>query len=393
MSIPVERRELGDGWVLTCRGESGGDLTLSDVIIKRENLCCQVLGGETMFFPMFGQENSDVESYASGISSSVVYGVKDTSVVETSILDHIRDLLEQAHSEGCWEAGVGGVEKVSALSLVCLRCIVTQPHTTALWLQPPSDRYVAFQLGGMPVTAVLNSSIELWRNLEIDDDELLEIVIREVSYQIQCHEEHQKDAIARGKIPEHLPKPRTRAPRVSSPNLFDPRSSRRRFNPRNDPTVLYFEMKKLTLNLERFHFRIEKLKRLTIFDPVFEGQGTLHVRNISMRMRVECRKERVTQAGTDPTVPILHLEELDIGLEKVKFKVKDTGADWILNQAVKGFEDNITKAVEENLKEQVKDQMRVALEHLNSYVTVNPDLLLSLLGITMDDLEENVVWV
>ena len=31
MSIPVERRELADGWVLTCRGKDGGDLTLSDV--------------------------------------------------------------------------------------------------------------------------------------------------------------------------------------------------------------------------------------------------------------------------------------------------------------------------------------------------------------------------
>ena len=41
MSIPVEKRDLGDGWVLTCRGEDGGDLTLSDVNIKRENLICQ----------------------------------------------------------------------------------------------------------------------------------------------------------------------------------------------------------------------------------------------------------------------------------------------------------------------------------------------------------------
>jgi hypothetical protein len=112
-----------------------------------------------------------------------------------------------------------------------------------------------------------------------------------------------------------------------------------------------------------------------------------------MRMRVECRKERVNKFGDDLTVPILHLQELDVGLEKVKFKVKDTGADWILNQAVKGFEDNITKAVEENLKEQVKDQIRIALEHLNTYFTMNPDLLLGILGISMDDLEENVVWV
>ena len=78
MSIPVERRELNDGWVLTCRGESGGDLTLSDVIIKRENLCCQVLGGETMFFPMLGQNHADTESLASGMSQSGANSVMRT---------------------------------------------------------------------------------------------------------------------------------------------------------------------------------------------------------------------------------------------------------------------------------------------------------------------------
>ena len=118
MSIPVERRELGDGWVLTCRGEGGGDLTLSDVIIKRENLCCQVLGGETMFFPMFGHDHSETESIVSGLSSSVLHEVTDAAVMETSILDHIRVLLEKAHNEGCWVAGCGGVEKVRVLSIV-----------------------------------------------------------------------------------------------------------------------------------------------------------------------------------------------------------------------------------------------------------------------------------
>lgn len=114
MSIPVDRRELGDGWVLTCRGESGGDLTLSDVTIKRENLCCQVLGGETMFFPMLEHESntSDNESLVSGISSSAIHDAKEGSVVETSILDHIRDVLEKAQQEGYWVEGVGGVEKV-----------------------------------------------------------------------------------------------------------------------------------------------------------------------------------------------------------------------------------------------------------------------------------------
>lgn len=114
MSIPVERRELNDGWVLTCRGESGGDLTLSDVIIKRENLCCQVLGGETMFFPMLGHNHADTESLASGMSQSGANSVMhDSEVIESSILDHIREVLEHARSEGYWEDGAGGVEQVS----------------------------------------------------------------------------------------------------------------------------------------------------------------------------------------------------------------------------------------------------------------------------------------
>ena len=41
MSIPVEKRDLTDGWVLTCRDADGGDLTLTDLTIKRENLICQ----------------------------------------------------------------------------------------------------------------------------------------------------------------------------------------------------------------------------------------------------------------------------------------------------------------------------------------------------------------
>lgn len=41
MSIPIEKRDLGDGWMLTCRGEDGGDLTLTDLVVKRENLVCQ----------------------------------------------------------------------------------------------------------------------------------------------------------------------------------------------------------------------------------------------------------------------------------------------------------------------------------------------------------------
>jgi hypothetical protein len=222
--------------------------------------------------------------------------------------------------------------------------------------------------------------------LEIDDDELLEIVIREVSYQIQLRNAHGKKGMASQKIP-------TANSKSKSQHSLPKQRSQRRFNPRVDPTVLYFEMKKLSLNLERFHFKIEKLERHTIFDPVLEGQGTLYVRNISMKMRVECRKERSSKFETEMTVPILQLQELDISIEKVKFKVKDTGADWVLNQAVKSFSGQITEAVEANLKEQIKSQIGAALEHLNSYFMMNPDLLLGLLRIKMADLEDNAVWV
>jgi len=97
--------------VLTCRGEDGSDLTLSDVKIKRENLVCQILGGDTLFFPMFGEEDAEVAPS----SSSVVPAPSDQSndYVEESILDHIRGLLLQAQRHGCWKSGVGGVGQVS----------------------------------------------------------------------------------------------------------------------------------------------------------------------------------------------------------------------------------------------------------------------------------------
>ncbi len=34
MSIPVEQRDLPDGWTITCRASDGGHLTLKDLVIK-----------------------------------------------------------------------------------------------------------------------------------------------------------------------------------------------------------------------------------------------------------------------------------------------------------------------------------------------------------------------
>jgi hypothetical protein len=78
----------------------------------------------------------------------------------------------------------------------------------------------------------------------------------------------------------------------------------------------------------------------------------------------------------------------------VKLKVKDTGADWLLNKVVKGFEDNITQIMVANLNDQLREQIEdLALQNLNGYFEVNPDLMLGILGITIDDLDEKVVWV
>ena len=373
MSIPVERRDLGDGWVLTCRGEDGGDLTLSDVRIKRENLICRVLGGESIFFPMFGDSSSDSNDNESSASEQIVRDIplQVPSRTEYTILDQIRELLLNAEMHGCWQSGIGGVG------------------------QQPTDRYVATVLQGIPVSNVLNCGIELWRSLEIDDDELLEITIRDVSYQIKLqYEREQVMALDPVTNPLHLSSSGKTAGVVKAPINILPESPRHRFNPRIDPTVLFLEMNKLTLNLEKFHFRFEKDERQTIFDPIFEGCGSLCVQNVSILLRVECKKGRIMKLGTYVAVPVLQLHELEIRLEKVKFTVKDTGVDWFLNRAVKQFEEKLTDIVEANLKEQVQLHTQVALENLNSHFSLNPDLLLGILGISIDDLEEgDIIWV
>jgi len=362
MSIPVERRDLGEGWGLTCRSEDGGDLQLSDVKLKRENLTCQVLG-DTLSMLGGSGEGSNGAAYASG---SAYHRNAETyaSEVEFSVLDQIRELILRAQENGAWQPGVGGVG------------------------QQPADRYVAKVLHGLPVSAVLNTGIELWQNLEIDDDELMEICIKDVSYQIQLQQEREegvhvnrieRSSYSSGDLPG--------LQKVSNEQV-----PKRRFNPRVDPTVLYLEMRKLTLTLDNFHFRIEPLER-KLFDPCFKGYGCLCIENMSIKLRVECKKERVVKLGNDMTVPVLQLQELAVSLENVHVAVKDTGADWLLNKTVQQFSEKITTVLQANLEEQVQLQVQNALENLNTYFVVNPELMLGLLGITMDDLDENVVWV
>lgn len=125
MSIPVEKRELGDGWVLTCHGSDGGGLTLTDVTIKRENLVCQIMGGDTLFFPMFTENetmcrdtDNDVYPEPTESLSSCNTSVRWDTGTEESILDHIKILVMNAQRSGCWRLGFGGVCQVCLLYLL-----------------------------------------------------------------------------------------------------------------------------------------------------------------------------------------------------------------------------------------------------------------------------------
>jgi hypothetical protein len=258
----------------------------------------------------------------------------------------------------------------------------------------------------LPISAVLNCGIELWRNLEIDDDELLEIAIRDVSFQIQLQKEREEaietagtdntsdslNSSAIGLAPSLQGSGSSVTQRTGS---FE--TTHRRFNPRIDPTIIFLDMKDVNLHLDNFIFRIEKGINRTMFDPTFEGRGMVSLQNISIRLRIECAKEQTRKAGisSDCAAPVLMLREMDVQLEKVELKVKDTGfgSDWLLNRAVHLFTDNITKVVEDNLRQQIEEQVNKAIDNLNSYFVVNPNMFLSLLGISIDDLDENVVWV
>ena len=218
-----------------------------------------------------------------------------------------------------------------------------------------------------------------------------EIAIKDVSYQIQLQ----------GELEDTPVKPNERASlrqplsKLPSGSLLTSEQTDDRFNPRVNPTVLFLDMTNLKLHLDNFFFRIEKKENRTVFDPIFEGRGMVSLQNISIRLRIDCAKEGARKIG-ESVSPVLFLRELDVQLEKVRVKVKDTGfgSDWLLNRAVDVFTENITKVVEDNLKEQIALQVKTAISNVNSSAAVNPTLFLSILGITMDDLnEENVLWV
>jgi hypothetical protein len=296
-----------------------------------------------------------------------------------SILDHVAELIRNAQNHGCWNVDSGYFVSASPLD-------------------------------GLPLSELLHCAIELWENLQLDDDELLEIAIREISSQIQKHKVKDDSNDAHFNEDMNWPEESRRIQKMhqdyvrkgvsiddeirqdlsTESNLS---TAGRHFNPRKDPTVLYLAMDHLTCCLDDFTYRLEPSKSNSIFDPVFEGVGSLVVKNASIKIRIECRKERIRKLGEDVTVPVLQLQQLDVGLEKVQFAFKQTGVDWMLNKIVSNFYDKITQLVRENLKEQICLSINNTIETVNKYIEVNPDLMLKILGISIDDLEENIAWV
>lgn len=217
----------------------------------------------------------------------------------------------------------------------------------------------------------LKAGIELWQKAAINDFELLQIAVRDVSYQIS----HTDDNCNGDTQPVYQQPPRQNV-----------------FNPKEDPTVLFLDIKNLTMNLNEFTFRVEK-KEPTIFDPVFEGGGSIMVKNLSLALKVEIKKERAKKNGVEMYRPVFHLTTLDVGLEKLKIVFTETGADWLLNSVLKGFRRQTSEIVESILKEQITQQVHSLLENANVFVESNPDLLLVALGITLGDLGESIVSV
>lgn len=120
MSIPIERRELEGGWVLTCRGKQGGDLCLSDISTDRENFLCYVLGGD--------------ENVLQPLANTLPRAKLDTSFDTTgtdvsadgSILGEVRELIVSAQQYNNWVVGVNGIKDVSTCS--CRSFCIIQVH-------------------------------------------------------------------------------------------------------------------------------------------------------------------------------------------------------------------------------------------------------------------------
>ena len=115
MSIPIERRELQDGWVLTCRSKDGGDLRLSDLSVLRENLLVSILGGENVFHTSSGKEF--IGSPRKKLPVTFDTELTDDEDEDDSVLDEIRDMILSSQDHGSWTVGMGGLKGVSNIML------------------------------------------------------------------------------------------------------------------------------------------------------------------------------------------------------------------------------------------------------------------------------------
>jgi hypothetical protein len=136
-------------------------------------------------------------------------------------------------------------------------------------------------LDGLPISQVLRCAIDLWKNLDLDDDELLEIAIRDISYQIElCHSLEKGRGEIGKKTSRHVTSTFVNASKsttdTTATDTITSLLKKRRFNPRKDPTLLYFEITKLNCSLEDFAYRIEMLEPRSIFDPVFVGKSFVY---------------------------------------------------------------------------------------------------------------------
>jgi len=372
-------------------------LKLSNLIIQKEHVICRVLGSLNVILPISLEEKAEREANLVQSLSKDWEESDSSGNIEVSILNHIGELIRNAQSHGYYNVGVGGV------------CDSTVDMTSS-------------PLDGLPLSQVLRCAIDLWKNLEMDDDELLEVAIRDISYQIELCHSLGKGRSDIGKQTSHQYKTSNFLASKSSKDAStaDPIASlfkKRRFNPRKDPSLLYFEITKLNCSLEDFAYRIEMLEPRSIFDPVFIGKsrtgwsystrnknylqinvsfsgiGSLVIKNASIMIRIECRKERVATHLGDQVVPRIHLQEFEVRVEKVLLSFKETGADWLFNSLVRNFSDSITAIVRQNLKSQLLKTLNASIAGVNSYIESNPDILLKFLGISLDDLDMNTAWV
>ena len=119
--------------------------------MESENLICRVLGSKNVF-AFSNDENDETILHANTIDSEESELVEDMNSTEVSILTHVKELILNAERYGSWKPGRGGITKKTSF-----------PGTP---------------LDGIPLSEVLRCAVELWQNLDIDDDELMEIVIR-----------------------------------------------------------------------------------------------------------------------------------------------------------------------------------------------------------------------